>query len=210
MNIVDLPLSSIEPNDYNPNSMSDEIFAKEIASIEEFGFLIPIVVNKKGNKFIIIDGEHRWRAAKNLGMDEVPCVLVEDMSPEKMKALTIILNSLRGEHDPMAVGHILKELEDEMNLLNIMPYDDKEIQNLISMVDIEWEDIGDMEFDESDNVGSRNEEVEFKYGDLHFKTDDETYDTIKNLFLMVSPNFTTESDALKEIFLQGAKHCESD
>jgi hypothetical protein len=102
-----VPIDSIKPNLYNPNSMRDSIYKFLKKSIKKRGFLDPVVVNKNG---IIIDGEHRWKALKELGSTEVE-VKVLDISDEECKAETINLNLTKGTFDIEKLGQILLELD---------------------------------------------------------------------------------------------------
>jgi len=54
--------------------MDQAMYAKAIASIREFGFVDPITVRTVDGRYQIIDGEHRWRAAKDEGITTVPIV----------------------------------------------------------------------------------------------------------------------------------------
>ncbi len=67
-----LPLAALQPNDYNPNSMSDERFAELVEEIRHLGRLPkPVVARPNGDgQYIIVDGEHGWRAAREAGLTE--------------------------------------------------------------------------------------------------------------------------------------------
>ena len=58
-------------------------------SIEEFGFKIPILIDKNN---VIIAGHTRLKAAKQLEIEEVPCILCDDLSPEQVKAFRLVDN----------------------------------------------------------------------------------------------------------------------
>src|SRR5438045_6741 len=72
-----VPVDAIEPNPWNPNAMDKAMFEKELASIRKYGFVDPLTVREVdfiGHRhYEIIDGEHRWKAAKQLGYAELPC-----------------------------------------------------------------------------------------------------------------------------------------
>lgn len=78
---VTVDLNQMEPNNYNPNKMNERQYAAEMESIQHFGFIDPITlrVNEEGN-YIIVDGEHRWRATKEImrKVKEGSITLVED------------------------------------------------------------------------------------------------------------------------------------
>ena len=106
LNVEYTSIDSLKPNTYNPNRQSDHDFELLLRSMEEDGFTQPIVVN---NDFVIIDGEHRWRAASSLGIKEIPIVKV-NMSKEQMRISTIRHNRARGSHDVQLEAEVLRDL----------------------------------------------------------------------------------------------------
>lgn len=90
-----VPTGQLNPNDYNPNRMTDaQLIALERA-ITKDGFCGVVLVNQTDKGLVIVDGEHRWRAAKKLGLKYVPC-LVGRFPEEKARSLTIKLNQIHG------------------------------------------------------------------------------------------------------------------
>lgn len=105
--IVYMQCSDLKPNSYNPNRQSEHDFELLLRSIEEDGFTTPIIINENN---VIVDGEHRWRAATTLGMTEVPVVKV-NMTNEQMRISTIRHNRARGSHDMELEVQVLRELQ---------------------------------------------------------------------------------------------------
>jgi len=102
--VVLLPVMDMEPNAWNPNVEKPEKFNLLAKSIEDIGFAENVQVVRhpeRPGKWLIVGGEHRWRAARLLGMEEVPAVILEDVDLDKAKALTVRMNILRGEIDPV-------------------------------------------------------------------------------------------------------------
>lgn len=82
----DIAIEKIEPNDYNPNEMTDAEFAECKAEIQHLGTIPkPIVVRPLNGKFIIIDGEHNWKAARELNFTTLPCEVLELNIVEAMR-----------------------------------------------------------------------------------------------------------------------------
>lgn len=102
-----LGVNEIAPNNYNPNRQDPKDFELLLRSIEDDGFTQPVIVTKEN---LIVDGEHRWRAAKVLGMKKIPVVQV-DMEAEQARISTIRHNRARGVHDVELEVEILKELQ---------------------------------------------------------------------------------------------------
>ena len=89
MNIIQRELDSIRPYEANAKKHDATQVANVAESIRQYGFVQPIVIDKDG---VIVIGHCRALAAKKLGMKEVPCVCVDDLTPEQVKALRIVDN----------------------------------------------------------------------------------------------------------------------
>ena len=76
-------ISLVEPNRNQPRKMFDKESLDELAnSVKQYGVLQPILVKKVGNRYEIVAGERRWRAAQAAGLSEVP-VVVRDYDEQK-------------------------------------------------------------------------------------------------------------------------------
>lgn len=105
-----MPIASIKPYDKNPRRNDDAVDAVA-NSITEFGFKNPIIVD---NNLTIIAGHTRWKAAKRLGLKEVPVIIASDLTPDQVRAFRIIDNKtaeladwdvdlLKGEMDDLDI-----------------------------------------------------------------------------------------------------------
>ena len=90
MDIVNRRLTDIHPYENNPR-FNDEAVDAVAASIQEFGFKVPIVLDSEG---VIVAGHTRWKAALKLQLEEVPCVVADDLSPEQIKAFRLADNKV--------------------------------------------------------------------------------------------------------------------
>jgi len=105
-----LPVSVLKPAEYNPRKKlkpGDKEYKKIKASIEEFGFADPLVVNAD---MTIIGGHQRLTVAVDLGYTEVPCAVV-DVDKTREKALNIALNKITGQWDDEMLAALLKDLD---------------------------------------------------------------------------------------------------
>lgn len=68
---------------------TEDQIARVMVSLQQFGFVAPVLIDKAG---YIIDGHIRWEAARRLGLAEIPCLVVDHLSPTELKALKITLN----------------------------------------------------------------------------------------------------------------------
>src|SRR5260221_13694269 len=84
---VEADIDRLEPNDFQPRGHVDEARLQELAqSIRANGIIQPIVVRKVGDRFQIIAGERRWRAAKFAGLLRVP-IVIRDVAAGREKSL---------------------------------------------------------------------------------------------------------------------------
>lgn len=88
MNIVEKRLNELKPYENNPR-INDGAVKCVKNSIEEFGFKVPIVIDKNG---VIVAGHTRYKASQELGLETVPCVVADDLTDEQVKAFRIADN----------------------------------------------------------------------------------------------------------------------
>jgi ParB family transcriptional regulator, chromosome partitioning protein len=111
---VDLDL--IDPNPLQPRTRFDDVKLQELAeSISSAGLVQPIVVRRKGERFEIVAGERRWRAAQIAGLLKLP-VHVSDVSDEKLLQTALIENIQREDLNPIEEAQAYKRLGDESGL----------------------------------------------------------------------------------------------
>ncbi len=108
------PVESIVPNRFQPRKFFDEDKIRELsASIKEQGVIQPLIVTKAaGNKYELIAGERRLRAAKLAGLTEVP-IVVKNVDSETMLEQSIIENVQREDLNPIEEAMGYKELIDQ-------------------------------------------------------------------------------------------------
>ena len=90
MEIVLKKLDEIKPYEKNPRK-NDEAVKYVANSIKEFGFKVPIVIDKDGT---IVAGHTRYKASQKLGIKEVPCIIADDLSEEQIKAFRLADNKV--------------------------------------------------------------------------------------------------------------------
>lgn len=132
----------LEPNPWNPNRMTMELFKKELASIRRWGMVVPIIVRPlRGGTYQIIDGEQRWKAATDLELLEVPVWDIGDVSDADAKQLTIVLNELHGSYEPELMRPLLRDLltsETTESLLEVLPWEKAEFTKLAELEPFDW------------------------------------------------------------------------
>ena len=111
-----MKLSMIEPNREQPRRMFEEDSLLELAdSIKQFGVLQPLLVRKKGDYYEIIAGERRWRAAKLVGIKEIP-VIIREYTEQQAVEIALIENIQRENLNPIEEAMAFKRLLEEFSL----------------------------------------------------------------------------------------------
>ena len=108
--VVLLDINSIIPNKYQPRKVFDEASIETLAqSIKTYGIINPILVRQKEDKYEIIAGERRYRAAKKIGLDKVPAI-IKDPSEQQMAELALIENIQRQSLSPIEEAKSYEEI----------------------------------------------------------------------------------------------------
>lgn len=111
-----LRLSQIDPNRSQPRQYFEDESLDELSdSIRQFGVLQPILVQKKGNRYEIIAGERRWRAARKAGLTEIPAIVREYTDQETLE-LSLIENIQREDLNPIEEAKAFRRLVEEFSL----------------------------------------------------------------------------------------------
>lgn len=90
MEIITKKINEVIPYENNPRK-NDEAVEYVAKSIEEFGFKVPIIIDKDN---VVVTGHTRLKAAKKLGLEEVPCIMADDLSEEQIKAFRLADNKV--------------------------------------------------------------------------------------------------------------------
>lgn len=114
--VVSISTSSIIPNPHQPRmEFSEDSIIKLADSIKQFGIIQPITVRKLGEIYELVSGERRLRAAKELNMPFVPCIIV-DISDEKSAEIAIIENLIREDLNIFEQASAIESLIDTYGL----------------------------------------------------------------------------------------------
>lgn len=111
MKIKNMKTTDLIPYENNPRN-NDAAIQYVANSIKQFGFKVPIVVDK--NK-VIVAGHTRWQAAQVLDLDEVPVLVADDLTPEQVKAFRLADNKV-AEKSSWDYTKLGKEIEELLNI----------------------------------------------------------------------------------------------
>jgi len=147
-----IPTGQLNPAAYNPRKdlkPGDPEYEKLKRSMQEFGYVEPIVWNKRtGN---IVGGHQRYKVLLDMGMSEVDCVVV-DLDETKEKALNLALNKIQGDWDYEKLKDLLQELDTGEFDLELTGFDMDEIEELIAQFAPEESEVEEDDFDPEENI----------------------------------------------------------
>lgn len=142
MKVVDLEVSKLVPYDFNNKEHDKEQVNMIANSIKEFGFNQPLVVDANN---IVVVGHWRLLAAKELWLEKVPCVKLEDLSDEQIKKYRILDNKLN-ESDWAELN-----LRKDLDMLEDMNFWDLELNKEDLFPEL-FEELGDKEKEEEPEI----------------------------------------------------------
>ena len=114
--IVELNISDLRPNPYQPRKVFDDEALNELASsIREHGVFQPIIVKKSIKGYDIIAGERRYRASKIAGLDKIPAI-IRDFTDEQMMEIALLENLQREDLSVIEEANAYKSMIEHLNL----------------------------------------------------------------------------------------------
>lgn len=114
--MTEIKVADIIPNPTQPRTLFDEQALEELAdSIRELGLIQPITVKKDGDKYLIISGERRWRAARIAGLESLPAY-IRDVDDTNLHAMALVENIQRQDLNAIEVALGLQRLIEECGL----------------------------------------------------------------------------------------------
>ena len=144
MDLRKIKIADLVPASYNPRKAlkpGDKEYEKIKRSIQEFGYCEPIIVN---SDMTIIGGHQRVNVLKDLGYDEINCIVIE-IDKTKEKALNVALNKITGEWNKELLADLIADLQDSDFDVTFTGFDPPEIEQLMNSV--HDKDIVEDEFD---------------------------------------------------------------
>lgn len=136
MEIVLKKLEDLKPYENNPR-FNDESVQYVANSIKEFGFKVPIIVDKND---VIVAGHTRYKASLELGLEEVPCIVADDLNDEQIKAFRLADNKV-SEKAQWNYELLDEELNDILNI------DMTDFDFNTDLMNINWANVDDITTD---------------------------------------------------------------
>ena len=115
-NVTEIDISSIFANPNQPRKVFGRTALSELAaSISKHGVIMPIIVNKSGDRYMIIAGERRFRASKLAGLSKIPAI-IKTYNERQIKEISLIENLQREDLNPIEAATAMRSLMDDYGL----------------------------------------------------------------------------------------------
>lgn len=152
-----IPLSKIEENEWNPNKVEDVNFNKLMEDISKSGGNQdqPILLRPKGDKYEVVDGAHRFRALKELGIKDA-IAIVKELEDKDAKLKTISMNKFRGDFDSVLLAELIVDLKNNHGVTDeeiekTLGYSGDQIKGFESLIEFDFDKPEDPEVPEIDD-----------------------------------------------------------
>ncbi|MEW6207453.1 MAG: ParB/RepB/Spo0J family partition protein [Acidobacteriota bacterium] len=114
--LIEIAIDQLDPTSNQPRQTFRDDRLEELArSMKTNGVLQPLVVRRSGERFQIVAGERRWRAAQRAGLHRVPCI-VKDVAEESLLEISLIENIQREELSPIEEARAFRKLIDQLKV----------------------------------------------------------------------------------------------
>ena len=133
-----VPVGSLRPMPGNPRRMPYHQAVALRKSVKRWGMVDPIIA--RAPDLLVIGGHQRLYAARESGIESVPCVLVE-VSDADAKAMNLALNRISGEWEETELSTMLAELEHEHFDLTVTGFEQAEVEGLLSSIEREVQSV---------------------------------------------------------------------
>lgn len=115
--VGEIALDRIDPNPFQPRQIFDDESIEELKqSIQAQGLLQPVVLRRHGERFQLIVGERRWRAAKAAGLSTIPSLIRDSATDEEMLELALLENVQRRDLNPIEIAQAILRLQESCKL----------------------------------------------------------------------------------------------
>jgi len=152
--VILVSLDEIQPNDYNPNIMEENILEQLVDRMKKEGILQPLLLRKLDQpkdkiKYIIIDGENRYRAAIRAEYKQSPAIIIDKDLPEAMIS-TINMNKIKGQFDTIKLAEVIHALHETYSIEELedkLGYTREEVTGLENLLDFDMDAFEDQSED---------------------------------------------------------------
>lgn len=155
-----VPVGLVTPNNWNYNEMNHEQMEKERNSLQTFGVVRAILAywDEVKERYVIIDGEHRFKLMEEAGLTTVPVRVRNDLSLADAQALTIAINEIRGQDDFLKLADLFASISSftPEEVASLVPYSPAEVKSLAEASDFDLDREFDFEGPEPEDMVSEH------------------------------------------------------
>jgi ParB-like chromosome segregation protein Spo0J len=189
-------LSELKPMEDNPRKISEEQMRALEASMEKFGYVEPIVWNKRTGH--VISGHQRLKVLQAKGGDSADVVVV-DFDEAQERALNLAMNKISGDWDEEKLSTFLKEIQkSDEKLIEITGFEEEELQNfLLFSEEDKFKRPDFQEIVDKFNIGKGKTEKNENWFFIEFYGDDEKFAEISKI---IKANMRTNHEILPDFF----------
>ena len=147
---VDIEIKDLVKADWNYKEEDEKQTEKLIANFKKNGQVENIQIRELGDKYEVVNGNHRLDVMREIGMDKAHAYNYGEMSKADAQIVAIETNETRFRSNAVKLGETFEELKETYSveeMAKTMPFDEKEINNMIDVLNFDWEQF-DVEEDE--------------------------------------------------------------
>lgn len=194
LQVTQIDPAELLPNPWNTNVVDPDDMQRLKNSLDRLGVFKPILCREVDDGLEILGGEHRALAAAEQGYETVPVINLGTLDDSKAKEISIVDNSRYGDDDAIRFAELLDELGHDVDLSSFLPYDEAEMESILSSVHISLDDLEMEDDDEPDPELSRPPKT---HQIMRFKVPLEDAEQISDLIEQIQDeNGFNESDQL--------------
>ena len=143
MEVTDLPVEAITRAVWNPNELPAGLGTRLRRSIERFGFVVPLIVREVGpDVYETVGGAHRLAIVEDMGIDSVPCVIVE-VDNADARLLSQCLNRLQGEDNLGLRADLFRKVLEEKPMEEVLALLPDSAESLTALAAIGQDDLAE-------------------------------------------------------------------
>lgn len=178
MEIVDIPITSVQPPDWNPNEMPDDLQERLRNSLRRFGVLVPLVVRQVGpSTYETINGAERLAALRDIRAETIPCIRVPADDVES-RLIGQVLNHVAGEDNLGLRAALLRDVLDRYSTQDVVALLPESVESLRGLTELGTSDLANALQQWEAAQAAKLRHLQFQLTDLQKEVVDEALEQI--------------------------------
>jgi len=139
---IDIEVSKLIKAEWNYKKENEELSKKLLANFKEYGQVENIQVRKLGDKYEVVNGNHRLDVMIELGMKKCHAYNHGEITLQQAQLIAIATNETKFDSDALVLGELLEKMSDDIDIEEMaktLPFDEKEIESMIDVLTFDWE-----------------------------------------------------------------------